>query len=76
MGLAVVVVTTVAVNGQVLIVDNCALVGPGTWARQTCQYHWPVLTIMTFAVYLSMPGYTCECMCIPFSYCYNLWWIN
>ena len=50
--------------------------GPGTWAWKICQYHWPVLTTMTFAVYLSMPGYTCEYMCIPFSYCYNLRWIN
>ena len=31
---------------------------------------------MTFAMYLSMPGYTCEYMCIPFSYCYNWQWIN
>ena len=76
MVLAVVIVTTVAVNGQFLVVDNLALVGPGTWAWKTCQYHWTVLITMTFAVYLSMPGYTCEYMCIPFSYCYNLRWIN
>ena len=63
MGLAVVVVTTAAVNGQVLVEDNSVLVGVGTWARvhRKPQANMPVsiLSTMTFAVHLSMPGYTC-----------------
>ena len=72
MGLAVVVVATVAVNGQVLVEDNSVLVGPGDLARihRKPQANMPVsiLSTMTFAVHLSMPGYTCEYMSIPFSY--------
>ena len=35
MALAVVVVTTVAVNGQVLVEDNSVLVGPGDLGQST-----------------------------------------
>ena len=71
MAFAVVVVTNMAVNGQVLVEDNSVLVGQGTWARvyRKPQANMPVsiLSTMTFVVHLSMPGYTCEHMCIPFS---------
>ena len=71
MALAVVVVATVAVNGQVLVEDNSVLVGPGDLGQSTQETtgkHASFYLIhYDFAVHLSMPGYTCEYMCIPFS---------
>ena len=73
MAFAVVVVTTMAVNGQVLVEDNSVLVGPGDLgqsAQETTGKHASIYLIhYDFCSALkSMPGYTCEYMCIPFSY--------
>ena len=45
MALAVVVVATVAVNGQVLVEDNSVLVGPGKNTQETTGKHASIYLI-------------------------------